>query len=102
MKLVVLSKTFPGDLELSEAKLDEGEHIVKRVVPLSKLYEELQGTLEVCRENDESDRSIRIRSKGEPKRLVNLTIHLTLLQGFVVDAKLFHLAAGLDLAKSIA
>ena len=45
MKLVVLNKTFPDELELNEAKLDEGEHIVKRVVPLSNLYDELQGTL---------------------------------------------------------
>lgn len=43
MKLVALSVTFPGELEVSSAKLEEGEHIVKRVVELDKLYDELQG-----------------------------------------------------------
>ena len=42
MKLVVLGVTFPDKLELSEAKLDEGEHITKRVVELRKLFDELQ------------------------------------------------------------
>lgn len=42
MKLVVLGVTFPDKLELSEAKLDDGEHITKRVVELSKLFDELQ------------------------------------------------------------
>ena len=44
MKLVVLGVTFPDALELSDAKLDEGEHITKRVVELTRLYDELQGT----------------------------------------------------------
>ena len=43
MKLVALGVTFPDKLELSDAKLDEGEHIVKRIVSLSNLYETLQG-----------------------------------------------------------
>ena len=43
MKLVILDVTIPDKLELNEAKLDEGEHIVKRVVELSRLYDELQG-----------------------------------------------------------
>lgn len=43
MKLVILDVTLPDKLELNEAKLDEGEHIVKRVVELSRLYDELQG-----------------------------------------------------------
>ncbi|KAI5121949.1 hypothetical protein M0805_002020 [Coniferiporia weirii] len=42
MKLIVLGVTFPDQLELSEAKLEDGEHIVKRVVDLTKLYDELQ------------------------------------------------------------
>ncbi|EJD07172.1 uncharacterized protein FOMMEDRAFT_144906 [Fomitiporia mediterranea MF3/22] len=41
MKLIILSVTFPDKLELSDAKLDEGEHITKRVVELSKLSDEL-------------------------------------------------------------
>ncbi|KAH8104258.1 NUDIX hydrolase domain-like protein [Phellopilus nigrolimitatus] len=42
MKLAILGVTFPDALELSDAKLDEGEHIVKRVVELHNLYDELQ------------------------------------------------------------
>lgn len=42
MKLIALSVTFPGELELNDAKLEEGEHIVKRVVALDKLHDELQ------------------------------------------------------------
>ena len=43
MKIVTLATTFPDQLELSDAKLDEGEHIVKRVVELEKLYDILKG-----------------------------------------------------------
>lgn len=43
MKLVILGVTFPDKLELSDANLEEGEHIVKRVVALHDLTAELQG-----------------------------------------------------------
>ena len=43
MKLVVVEVVFPDKLELSDAKLDEGEHIIKRVVELPKLADELAG-----------------------------------------------------------
>ncbi|KAL5486338.1 hypothetical protein ACEPAI_7384 [Sanghuangporus weigelae] len=42
MKHIVLGVTFPDELELSEAQLDDGEHITKRVVELTRLYDELQ------------------------------------------------------------
>ncbi|OCB85170.1 hypothetical protein A7U60_g7796 [Sanghuangporus baumii] len=42
MKHIVLGVTFPDELELREAKLDDGEHITKRVVELSRLYDELR------------------------------------------------------------
>lgn len=45
MKIVILKTTFPDRLELNDAKLDEGEHIVKRVVELERLYEILKGQL---------------------------------------------------------
>jgi len=41
MKLVVLKVAFDDELQLNEAKLDEGEHIVKRVVELDQLHHEL-------------------------------------------------------------
>ena len=45
MKLILLGVTFPDKLELSDAKLDVGEHIVKRIVEITKLKEELDGEL---------------------------------------------------------
>lgn len=43
MKLIALSVTFPDKLEVNDAKLDDGEHIVKRIVELRKLKDELHG-----------------------------------------------------------
>jgi ADP-ribose pyrophosphatase len=43
MKLVMLHVSLPGDLEIPAQKLEPGEFIVKRVVELSKLNEELEG-----------------------------------------------------------
>lgn len=45
MKLIVLGVMCADSLELNDAKLDEGEHIVKRVVELSQLFDELRGKL---------------------------------------------------------
>ncbi|TFK46045.1 hypothetical protein OE88DRAFT_1638999 [Heliocybe sulcata] len=65
MKLVSVRVALPDKLETPEQKLDEGEFIVKRVVELAKLHEEL---------------------KGYERK------------GFVVDARLSHLALGYDMA----
>ncbi|EPQ58528.1 hypothetical protein GLOTRDRAFT_114924 [Gloeophyllum trabeum ATCC 11539] len=65
MKLVVVRVTLEDKLETPDQKLDEGEFIVKRVVELAKLHEELKGY------------------EGK---------------GFVVDARLSHLALGYDMA----
>jgi ADP-ribose pyrophosphatase len=43
MKLVVLSVNLEDKMESPDAKLDAGEFIVKRVVELAKLYDELKG-----------------------------------------------------------
>lgn len=43
MKLVVLEVLLPSELVLPDAKLEEGEFIVKRVVALSELHKELEG-----------------------------------------------------------
>jgi hypothetical protein len=42
MKLVVVDVPFEDKLELSQAHLDPGEFIVKRIVQLEKLYDELK------------------------------------------------------------
>ncbi|KAJ8078448.1 hypothetical protein PM082_012730 [Marasmius tenuissimus] len=43
MKLVVLNVTLEDKLELPEQKLEQGEFIVRKVVELNKLYDELKG-----------------------------------------------------------
>lgn len=43
MKLVVLNVDLADKMETPEQKLESGEFIVKRVVELSKLNEELKG-----------------------------------------------------------
>lgn len=45
MKFVVVEVLFPDKMELSDPKLEEGEHIVKRIVELPKLSDELAGEL---------------------------------------------------------
>jgi hypothetical protein len=42
MKLVLLGVTLPGELEAPAQKLDSGEFIIRRVVELSKLSDELK------------------------------------------------------------
>ena len=44
MKLVVLKVTMSDYPSSPKAKLDEGEHIVKRIVELDALYEELKSS----------------------------------------------------------
>lgn len=68
MKLVVASVPMNDQLEMPDSKLDVGEHIVKRVIPLDKL----NATLKVYDE-----------------------------KGYVVDARLAHLATGYDIAQRI-
>lgn len=43
MKLVVVNVTFADQLETPIQELDDGEHIVRRVVELEKLNDELKG-----------------------------------------------------------
>jgi ADP-ribose pyrophosphatase len=43
MKLVTLDVTFEDKLESPAQKLDEGEAIIRRVVELKNLYNELKG-----------------------------------------------------------
>jgi ADP-ribose pyrophosphatase len=43
MKLVILSVFLDDKMEAPDAKLDAGEFIVKRVVELDKLSDELKG-----------------------------------------------------------
>ena len=44
MKLVFVGVSFPGELEAPKQKLEPGESIVRRVVELSKLADEMKGS----------------------------------------------------------
>ena len=44
MKLVLVGVSFPGQLEAPKQKLEPGESIVRRVVELSKLADEMKGS----------------------------------------------------------
>jgi ADP-ribose pyrophosphatase len=43
MQMVTIKVTLDGELEHPEQKLDSGEFIVKRIVALDKLNDELKG-----------------------------------------------------------
>ncbi|KAF9484718.1 hypothetical protein BDN70DRAFT_797175 [Pholiota conissans] len=71
MQLAVLSVTLEDKMETPKPQLEAGEHIVTRVVELSKLQEALDGKLYYDRE------------------------------GFVVDARLSHFVSGYTLAHQL-
>ncbi|PPQ86875.1 hypothetical protein CVT25_012594 [Psilocybe cyanescens] len=71
MQLVVLSVVMEGEITKPEPKLDPGEFIVTKVVEVAKLNSELEGDSLLPR------------------------------FGFIVDARLSHLASGLELAKKL-
>ncbi|KAH9901660.1 NUDIX hydrolase domain-like protein [Cubamyces lactineus] len=81
MKLVTVDVPFPENLEMPAQKLDPGEFIQVRIVELAKLRAELQG----------EDRSTPLSD----------TLLIRILQGFVIDAKLDHLASGFELAEKL-
>lgn len=87
MKLVTVDVPFPDKLETYEQKLDAGEFIVKRVVEIAKLAEEFKG-------DDSSDPHFREANYPQNTEYEK--------KGYVVDAKLAHLAAGWELAHKLA
>jgi len=48
MKLILLGVTLPGELEAPAQRLDSGEFIIRRVVELSKLSDELKSEFSFC------------------------------------------------------
>jgi ADP-ribose pyrophosphatase len=103
MKLVVVSVLFEDALVRPEAKLDDGEFIVTKVVELDKLNETLKGLLKsrkpwpgVTNPHADYDRNVCCCSlklswpHDEPSK------------GCAVDARLSHFAAGYDMAQRLA
>jgi ADP-ribose pyrophosphatase len=106
MKLVVLGVNLDDKMEAPDPKLDAGEFIVKRVVELAKLYDELKGihlsTLFVDCAYPAYCKFQRITRKCEHD-LPGLVLANSsyILQGFVVDARLSHFASGYEMARII-
>lgn len=104
MKLVAVDVPFPDKLEKSAQKLEPGEYITARIVELAKLSEELRGTSDLLLENFgtcvtghfvEYEKKVGMQFKG-------LKVRYSLpSQGFVVDARLSHLAIGIEMAEKL-
>lgn len=114
MQVVTLNVALADKLETPEPKLEEGEFIVKRVVPLSRLYQELKGVPYTQYRATYAVISLvdygRVREKrGEEFSSLDIEVSATSEadsnmirpQNFMVDARLMHIAAGFDLAEKI-
>jgi ADP-ribose pyrophosphatase len=105
MKLVVLNVPLEDKMETPDAQLDAGEFIVKRVVELAKLNDELKGIVMISIQYATVDvASCQIqhtmrRCQCNIPRDFMLTIQIS--QGFVVDARLSHFASGYEMAQRI-
>jgi len=65
MKLVVLNVTLEDQLKLPEQKLEQGEFIVRKVIALNKLYDELKGKSRIMSLAVGANQRVhRVRQKG--------------------------------------
>ena len=93
MKLAVLKVLVPDTPSSPKQKLEDGEHIVRRVVELAKLKDELAGALFLSQPIDCS--------------LIRVSLTRALAgaeyekKGYVVDARLSHFAIAWDMARKI-
>ncbi|KAF5324590.1 hypothetical protein D9611_004452 [Ephemerocybe angulata] len=85
MKLVTVSVWFDDEIQKPEPKLEPGEHIETRVVPLTELHEKLK----------DYDSKVWICSALRHSNA------LTKAQGFIVDARLQHFAAGYQFSQKL-
>ncbi|KAG1749147.1 NUDIX hydrolase domain-like protein [Suillus paluster] len=88
MKLVVVSVLLEDKLETPAPHLDDGEHIITRVVELDQLDAELKGAP-----------YHPVHSDGMYSQSSNIQAYDK--KGFAVDARLSHFAAGYTMAKRI-
>jgi len=105
MKLVIL-RVSVADAQafenLPKPAPKSGEFIVRRVVLLDQLRQELDGDLYLClmlHMNVYTPSSLL--RKGQFLSLIELSLTDPPLQGFVVDARLYHLAIGYDTAQRL-
>lgn len=107
MKLVALNVDIKEGEEPAQ-KLDEGEHIVKKVVELDKLLEELEGEWQhVCRDLTitNTNPALLFASLRTARYVCIPMWHRAPLTdvtaGFVIDARLHHFAAGWSMARHV-
>ena len=91
MKLVIVDVKLTEEDPEPEAKLDEGEHIVKRVVEVKDLWKTLEG--ELGRPADLDFGTLTIASR------VGMADYSE--KGYILDARLSHIAMGLHLSKEL-
>lgn len=106
MQLVVLAVDLEDKMINAEPKLDPGEHIVAKVVELTNLNAELKGNCTYLRFNytlishfspiQDYDRKVDLVIVFLPFQLL-----IIYYQGFVIDARLSHLASGMELAQQL-
>lgn len=84
MKLVALKVLLDDYPSSPKPKLEDGEHIVKRVIELNSLHQELKGT-DSC------------LSFSDSQTEISLTAYEA--RGFAIDARLAHFASGWELAR---
>lgn len=102
MQLVVLNVDLEDKLETPVPKLEIGEYIVTKVVELSRLKAELEGT--VTLRSSISIIFLINSCQNTTKRYTCCcynSVILSISQGFVVDARLFHFASGLALTQQV-
>lgn len=102
MKLITVDVPFSDKLEIPAQKLDPGEFITVRIVELAKLRAEFKGLPPY--QSSERRRlpviPIRVREEGRRIPAPSGPV-LNCLQGFVIDARLDHLASGFELAEKL-
>jgi len=107
--MVTLAVNLEDKMETPAQNLEPGEFIVRRVVELSKLKDELAGKHRVLENTDLSRFLIYVTKRMMPRytyifiALIGQkeTVLTRNLQGCIVDARLSHFADGLALAARI-
>lgn|SRR5580700_5290279 len=102
MKLVMLDVTMEDVLENPSQHLDVGEHIVKRVVKLRELEDELNGTSCTSLLSIVLKYAVRVSSAGKLYCYSDIIRSRNeIVKGYAVDARLFHFAKGYAMASRL-
>jgi len=98
MKLIVLNVLLSDQLETPSQQLAAGEFIVRRVVQLSRLNDELRGIIPVFYRMWSMIIYLPSRLRGESMTAYCVLSVTDVDQGFIIDARLSHFASGYEMA----